>query len=49
EIRKSSGHAILDEAAVESVRRWRFRPGLRGGRPADAWVEVPVRFSLRDA
>ncbi len=42
-----SGHGILDEAALETVRGWRFAPGLRNGRPAAMWVRVPVRFELR--
>lgn len=42
-----SGHGILDEAALETVRGWRFAPGLRNGRPAAMRVRVPVRFELR--
>lgn len=43
-----SSHEILDKAALETVRGWRFAPGLRNGQPASMWVRVPVRFSLRD-
>ncbi len=43
-----SGHEILDEAALETVRGWRFAPGLRNDQPAGMWVRVPVRFNLRD-
>jgi protein TonB len=37
---RSSGHEVLDQAALTAVRRWRFRngPGI---------LEVPVRFVLR--
>jgi protein TonB len=42
----SSGHSILDQAAMNSVRSWSFRPGTSGGRPTQMWVEVPVRFAL---
>lgn len=42
-----SGHAILDEAALESVRGWRFAPGQRNGQPVGMWVRVPVRFALQ--
>lgn len=36
--------ASFDSAAVRAVRRWRFRPATRAGRPVAAWlkVEVPV-------
>lgn len=43
----SSGHALLDEAAVRAVRGWAFEPASIGGRAVAAWVEVPVRFVIR--
>lgn len=43
---RSSGHRILDRAAMKSVRSWRFTPGMSGGRPKQMWVRVPVRFAL---
>jgi len=42
----SSGHSILDKAALSSVRGWRFQPGTVGGRRKQMWVKVPVRFEL---
>ena len=45
-LRRSSGHALLDEAALRTVRGWRFAPAQRGGRAVPAAVEVPVRFAL---
>ncbi|MBU2054257.1 MAG: energy transducer TonB [Proteobacteria bacterium] len=45
-IRHSSGHEILDRAALEAVRTWRFEPGRREGRAVTMSVEVPVRFVL---
>ena len=45
-IRYSSGHELLDAAARDSVRRWRFVPARRGDTPVDSWVEVPVTFRL---
>lgn len=42
----SSNVPALDQAALEAVRQWRFRPAQRGGR-AVAWpVKVPVRFRI---
>jgi protein TonB len=46
QIRDSSGHARLDEAARETVRRWRFAPAKRGETPVPAWVLIPVSFRL---
>jgi periplasmic protein TonB len=46
ELRESSGHPRLDEAALEAVRRWRFVPARRGAEPVAAWVLVPISFRL---
>jgi protein TonB len=42
----SSGHALLDQAAMAAVRKWRFRPARRGDALIVSWVEIPVRFRL---
>jgi protein TonB len=34
----------FEQAAVEAVRGWRYRPGTRGGRPIDASLSVVVTF-----
>jgi len=47
-VEETSGHPILDRAALEAVRRWRFMPALRLGVPARARVLVPVAFSLTE-
>jgi protein TonB len=36
----------LDEKAMEAVRKWRFRPGLKEGQPIAVAVSVEVHFSL---
>ena len=46
EIRTSSGYARLDEAALETVQRWRYVPGQRAGQPEAMWFNVPIRFVL---
>lgn len=47
QVRTSSGHSRLDEAALNTVRSWRFVPARRGEAPVGAWVLVPISFSLR--
>jgi TonB family protein len=37
----------FDQAAIEAVRQWRFKPALSKGEPVTLWVAVPVRFSPR--
>lgn len=46
EIRSSSGYPRLDEAALETVQRWRYVPGQRAGKPEAMWFSVPIRFVL---
>lgn len=47
ELQRSSGHALLDRAAIEQVqKRWRFRPLIIDGRPSRAVGLVPIRFVL---
>ena len=43
---ESSGHSILDDAAIKAVLKWRFEPGLENSRPVAMWVEVPIKFFL---
>lgn len=43
---RSSGHALLDESALATVRRWRFLPATRAGAPVTASVDVPISFRL---
>lgn len=47
-IATSSGFARLDDAALDTVRRWAFVPAKQAGRPVSAWVLVPVTFELGD-
>lgn len=46
-ISKSSGYAVLDQAALQTVKTWRFRPRSIGGVSMGGTVDVPVNFSLR--
>ena len=45
-VEKSSGHPLLDEAALEAARKWTFVPAVEGGVAVAGYVHRPVRFSL---
>lgn len=45
-VARSSGHEILDAAAVNAVRRWRAKPARRFGRPVSTTEYLPVQFRL---
>ncbi|MBI4740076.1 MAG: energy transducer TonB [Betaproteobacteria bacterium] len=46
DIRQSSGHPRLDEAARAAVEKWRFVPARQGGEAVEATVLVPLHFTL---
>ena len=46
EVIKTSGHKILDNAAVKAVRNWQFQPAKKGEKPVKASVNLPVKFRL---
>lgn len=43
---QSSGHQILDQAALQAVRRWRFRP-LEQSNSTHYFVEKSIEFRLQ--
>ena len=46
EIRQSSGFGRLDQAALNTVLKWRYVPGKRAGVPEEMWFNVPLNFVL---
>jgi len=47
EVAHSSGYEILDRAAAEAVKNWRFVPAMQGDSPVEEWVQVPLAFHLK--
>ena len=48
-INKPSGFAMLDQAAIDSVRKWQFTPAIQDGVPTAMVVDIPVQFRLIDS
>lgn len=48
DVARSSGHLVLDEAAADAVRQWRFVSARRNGVAVEDRVAVPITFRLRD-
>ncbi len=46
EVARTSGHTVLDGAAVNAVKRWKGSPATRFGRPVPTTELLPVRFNL---
>lgn len=45
-IHKSSGHEMLDNSALQTVKTWRFVPAMKNGAPVPMEVQVPILFKL---
>jgi protein TonB len=43
---QSSGHEVLDRAAMQAVKGWLFEPARRGRDKIEMWVKVPLSFRL---
>jgi len=46
-VEASSEYALLDQAAVRAIRRWKFNPASRNGEAVPGTVRVPVTFRLQ--
>jgi protein TonB len=47
EVANGSGSRHLDRAAIDAVKRWRFRPAMQGGQPTTGTVMVPIEFQAQ--
>lgn len=45
-IKTTSRHSRLDNAALDTVKRWRYQPARRGNTPIAFWYVQPIIFSL---
>jgi protein TonB len=46
EIRRSSGHEILDRSALATVKQWQFVPAKKGKESIPLWVNIPITFRI---
>ena len=44
-LQESSGHALLDQAALRVARRFRFVPATEDGCAVPVWIAFPITFS----
>lgn len=47
ELAARSGSEVLDESAMEQVRKWHFIPARRRNIAVPGWVIVPLVFELK--
>ena len=48
-LHQSSGHDVLDSAAIQAVRGWRFTAARQNGQVTTKWFLVPIPFILKEA
>ena len=46
-LRGAGGSSGLNEAAVSSARKWKFRPAVKEGKRVRVWVTYPIVFKLQ--
>jgi protein TonB len=46
DVRVTRSIRLLDQAAIDAVRQWRFTPTLLNGEPVSVLLTVTLRFTL---
>lgn len=46
-IKTSSGHGELDNAAMQAVLKWKFKPGKQNGKEIQATCVIPYTFEVK--
>jgi protein TonB len=46
-LRVVSGHLLLNQAAIDAVRQWRYQPTLLNSEPVEVATTITVTFTLR--
>lgn len=47
-LHQGSGHDVLDNAAIQAVRGWKFTAARQGGQVVSKWFLVPIPFILKE-
>ncbi len=45
-ILKATPKGVFEQAVLDVVRKWKFKPGYRQGHPVATWVVLPIQFEL---
>jgi TonB family protein len=43
----SSTNEAFEQAAIDAVKKWKYKPGLKDGKPVSTKVQVTLTFSLK--
>ncbi len=39
----------LEQKGIQSLGKWKFRPGMKEGKPVPVLVNIEIQFHLKDA
>lgn len=45
-LKESSGHRELDQAAMDAIKRWRYKPAIKSGRKVPSSIVQPFNFRV---
>ncbi|MGO8990197.1 MAG: energy transducer TonB [bacterium] len=48
-VKQSSGYDVLDQCALETVKKWTFIPAMKGNVPITMGANIPITFQIKDA
>jgi len=43
---ENSSRPEFEKPALEAIRKWRFRPGMKNGEPVRTYIRIPMRFRV---
>ena len=43
---KSTGHEILDNVSIDTLKEWKFKPATNNGLPVGDKLKIPIKFIL---
>ncbi len=43
---ENSSRPEFEKPALEAIRKWRFRPGMKAGQPVRTYIRIPMRFRV---
>ena len=46
-VMQSTGYQMLDNAAIKSVKTWKFSPAMKDGKAVLTCVQIPILFDLK--
>lgn len=49
QIKQSSGHKVLDRAALRALKKWKFEPAQKAGIRIASQLNIPIRFDLMNS